>query len=318
MGVWLVGLLALLCSFVACHNERLTVTLKPSSEITAPEEIYCTIGEELEEDTRTSLAGQVGVGEQPVSWTSGDKVSLFPECNDNHGYVTSDMGVVTATFVRSNDPVVPADVAENHAGVFYGIYPYQTDHKMAGGIATVTLPAEQSALTTMADPMAMIMTSKSETQDFHFRNNPSMIRFRLAQEGMEGITIQKIRVTSASAWLAGRGTIDITATEPTLVITDDEATASHTVSLTPADAVALQEDTNYTIFYLLIAAGTYEDLIVEFETSRGNFFSDLNGVTVNLQRGIILSMRRTFRPEEFKGTTENEKWVDVSGEIELN
>lgn len=318
MGAFVAGLLALLCSFVACQNERLTVTLVPAPETSAPEEIYCTIGEELEEDTRTSLAGQVGVGEQPVSWTSGDKVSLFPECNDNHGYVTSDTGVVTATFVRSDDPVVPADVAESHAGVFYGIYPYQTDHKMAAGIATVTLPAEQSALTTMADPMAMIMTSKSETQDFHFRNNPSMIRFRLAQEGMDGLTIQKIRVSSPTAWLAGRGTIDIAATEPTLVITDDEATASHTVSLTPTDVVALQEGTNYTIFYLLIAAGTYEDLIVEFETSQGNFVSDLNGVTVNLQRGIILSMRRTFTPDEFTGVTENEKFEEAGPEIELN
>lgn len=310
--------LLLLLPFVACRNERLEgVLLWPERQ--APQEIVCTIGEELpDEDTRTSLAGQVGVGDQPVSWTAGDKVSIFPECNDHYGYVTADTGVVTATFTQTSDPVIPGAVAESHAGIYYGVYPYHPENAMAGGIATVTLPAEQTCATTMADPAALLMSAKSESLEMNFRNNPSMIRFRLCREGMEGITIQKIRVTSASAWLAGRGTVEIAADEPTLVITNDAATASHSVTLTLTDAVALKEADDYTPFYLVLAPGTYNDLTFEFETSQGNFFSDLSGTAVTFERGAIQSIRRTFRPEDFKGTTENEKWVDVSGEIELN
>lgn len=308
-SLFLVALLAALMT--GCHSEEQTI--KVAQE--APRSFYLTL-EGADLNTRASLDVADATGFQSVLWGAGDCISIFPEVNENHEYQTQTDGQSYAEFTRTSRPEIVGDPVQSHAGVFYAVSPWHLENTMVDGMISLRLLAEQSA--PVDQPMAevLLMSAKSDTENFYMKNNVALLRFRFAQEGLDGLVVSRIRVTSQGHLLAGRGLVDPTQDEPGLAI-QNEAGAAQTISFTPSDRVEVKSvSEGYICYYLAIAPGQYDDLVLEFETSKGTYVNNLTGSIVPCMRSKYFTLNKTFRPDELTGDTSTSPYIE-DGEMEL-
>lgn len=277
---------------VACQHEENDVQI---SEQPLPESFWGTI-----DLTRTTLGDDADGNKKPF-WEAGDAVSLFPEVNTNYRYTTQDEGEVTAQFVldEATEGVAGA-VSEEHAGVYYALYPYQADNAMSGGVATVTLPNAQTITANDFDPKAGLMSATgSDLTALGFSNNAALLRLRLnlSEEWAEkGETLTpfffEIKVEEGNA-IAGKGTIDFSAEEPTFEL--DRTNGEKNIIATVSNAEAFSEE--YVEYYLAVAPGTYSSFELYAMTTKGGWplgFVDLcekTGGSITFKRNKIITIR---------------------------
>lgn len=288
---------------VGCSKEK--SSFEPQLQV--PQRFSISIEGSEKSDSRASLGAADDTGLQATLWQAGDCVSIFPECNDNHEYKTEADGQTYGEFEHTGRAEIKGNPAQSHAGLFYAVSPWHEMNTMVDGIVSLNLLAEQSAPQNQPMPEVLLMTSKSETENFSMKNNVALLRFRFSHEGLEGLVVEQICITSEGHLLAGRGEVDPAADSPSILISE----GSKQLTFTPSDTAAVKlAEEGYIYYYAAIAPGDYDDLVIEFKTNKGTYINNIVGSMVSCKRSKYFTFNKTFRPDELIGDTSTSPYIE--------
>lgn len=287
-----------------------------SPALSTPSPRFLLTVEGADVEGRSSLDAADAAGYRRVLWRAGDCVSIFPELNDNHEYQTQADGVNVAEFSRTQRPAISGNPPQSHGGVYYAVSPWHAENRVVDGVISLHLLAEQSAPADQPMPEVMLMSSVSDSEDLLLQNNVALLRFRFVQEGLDGLVVERIRITSETHLLAGRGVVNPQQAEPSIEI-QPESASSKVITFRPEQPEAVKSAAEgYLSYYVAIAPGEYDDLLLEFETNKGRFVNNLSGSVVPCSRSKYFTLNKTFRPDELRGDTSTSTYEE-GGVMEL-
>lgn len=212
-------MLAAAAAVVACNKENIEDTNTPSKET---EVKYVDVrltaaleGEEPHSVTGTKTGISIADGKGHVSWSEGDKISVFDnlteETDNKHNNVFS-----ISDDLKGFNGTLPEPGVTTAA---YALYPYRTGATFNGSTIATTLLAEQEAVPETFANGTAIMAGKVNGTEIAFKNLCSHIKFNLTEENVKSITIMGNKSEALC------GTFNITfneAGEPTTEITKPE------------------------------------------------------------------------------------------------
>ena len=155
--------------------------------------------------TKTTLDGVT------PKWTAGDKIMLLDETSKDEitladGNIAADGKSVTFTTTLT--------------GTLYAVYPStatSAEKIETGNIVPVTLKAEQDGTFGSAN----ICVAKDNDGSLAFKNVTSVLH--LTQEDATNVNEIILTTGSATAYIAGTGTVDMSATTPALTLSSDQS-----------------------------------------------------------------------------------------------
>ena len=287
--------LVLLC---ACQKEdRIgNQSITDPAVLAAAKSIHCVIPVIKESQpssvmTRTGL-GAEDAGSYPVIWKSGDAIKLY----------TSD-GSENAVYTTSSDG---ADVLfESPTGIVgsgrLGVYPADKAVGISAGKIQVELSglASQSAKDVMSDLednvkyFPMWAKEGATPGNFSFKNIAGCVALQLNDYQGLGLSIKKVKVSSASMDILGTATVDPSTGAITLPAKSDKN------SITVEYATAKSIDTKYIeksveCFTIAIPAVTYpdNDLTFEITDNDGRVFTQRVTKALTINPGKVKKMAK--------------------------
>ena len=209
-----------------------------------------------------------------IFWSNGDALTIFQGSN-NLMFTTQESGL-SCRFTYQGE------LSPENGDHFWGLYPYNANASISGGVISTVIPTEQVATPGSFGPGANLAVAYAPFRAaMSFRNAAgyAKVSFKTADNDSK---ITKITIRSIKEDVLLSGNVDITpvleddaVSDVSLVVTSGEPYAS-----VKATSGYLQPDTDY---YIVVApAALTQGYRVEFETSDGIVFSkDYTGSTYN-------------------------------------
>ena len=269
--------------FVSCNND---VDLGPTVE--AAGDFTAQFAE-----TRTEL------NDNAVVWCENDLITIFTKTSHNRKYQVkelSDDGRTATLGYVSSTGTNNTNITSN-----YALYPYDADATLTSGVVTTTLQATQTYNGTNGNLGYALMTARSTTHNFSFRNAGSLLRFKVSKIVPDAFTLKAIKVASASHNIAGEVTIDLEGNEMKAV-----ATSNGVKEITLAD-INYEVTTDITEFCVAMPSMSFadKDLTVTFVFKEGEKKFELPAFDLRL--GTIKNIAYQIKDaEDFTGGTPND------------
>ena len=254
-------------------------------------------GQIMEPSSRTYLDGG------KVIWKANDAISVFTPNGFHYQCVlTSGENTSNATFLYQS--VIQS--SGHGPSVNYAVYPFSVNHNLNDGhTIDVDLISwkEQTYTENSFEDDKSFMTGKSADTSFPFYNTHSLARVRLSSVVPGAYSISSVSLSSQSAVLNGKATIDMTVERPILVLEETDEVSCKTNTLVCNDDVVLTDET--IDFYILMPAGDYSDLTLtvtgvnELESSSVTWSKTYSNIT--FQRSMIETFTHQFAALDFSG-----------------
>ena len=238
-------------------------------------------------DTKTSL--QMNGASADVLWKSGDAIRVMANKSGNtfysNDFTTDADGVSSADFECSNW------TPEGQVRKVYAFYPASSFMGLrldSGYGLGVLFPSVQTAVDGNIDNGLNISyaIATALTDDFLFRNIPSLIKFRLNGDSVDELASIKF---SASTNIVGEGMLmSLTSDSPYVLFSkyygDLDEPAGNVVTLNkPADG-SFKAGVDY---YIAVAPSTTEGFSMIFSDADGNYVTKTSTKTLVLGRSVI-------------------------------
>lgn len=218
-----------LIAFVSCNKENQSV----SSQFVATMENY------YDELGKTALNGT------SLNWENDDQISIYGVGGDGIYSATPGIPPTTATFSQmSGSPVMAPCRAYYPATI-------TTDGN------TITLPSTQ--ISDDGNLVGLPMYAESNNNTLEFKNLCGALKLHLTKAN---ISVSSIIIT-ADAYISGNYTIDYNNGEPTLTYANKGVNHVTLTCSTP------QPIGNGHDFYVVMPAGTYNELVIDIHTTDG-------------------------------------------------
>ncbi len=251
-----------------------------------------------------------------VQWSANDLLSVFSsveKCHDRY-YIINGAGTVSANFQWDktyNGTISGRIDAEGAQQDFYvGVYPFneETSVKFSEGIYEINtvLPTNQFYAENSFGQGALVMIGVDQINskpNFSFKNTGTILIFPLKGNAL----INSATLKSEKSKIAGKAVVKLSAEDnfiPETTVNDGE----HEITLSCGEGVQLKED-EYTNFCFVLAPGVYDDLVVKFTDTYGNYFEQeiLNPNGREMARSMSYNMpKMTF---EANGTEDINLWI---------
>ena len=127
--------------------------------------------------------------EGKVLWTPADEIAIMSGDEKAKFTSTNDENVRSATFRGPISFIIGEANEDNPDSYIYGLYPYDEDAILSGGIITTELPSVQTGYAgSFADNLA-VAVAKANSFTLPFKNAYSGINFQFSEEGYESVTL---------------------------------------------------------------------------------------------------------------------------------
>lgn len=262
-----------------------------------------------------------------VLWVKNDLLSVF---SPNKGTVDHDRYYLTdgdgsskanfkwdKTYGTISGGTTDADNSEK--GFYVSVYPFMesTSVKHSNNSYTINtvLPTEQKYAANSFGEGALVMVAVDEINpkpDFAFKNTGAILVFPLKGD----VVIKSATLSSKKSKIAGNAVITVSA-ENQFVPSTDVSNGKSEITLSCGEGVQLKND-EYTNFSIVLAPGTYKDLVIKFSDAFGNYFEQEieNPNNKEMKRSTTYIMpEMTFKAQ---GTEQVDLWVKAQAGAYMN
>lgn len=220
-------------AFTACSSEENNESENVSNSIVEMVPMTFKVSNESESDTRALIDANI------IKWEEQDEISIFDGTNNNKFVLSEGAGTSSGAFTGSALP------AEKYTAV----YPYTEGANLNndGSVSGVVLPYKQTATAGSFDPKAILMMSKSDSNDktkLKFKNAISFVKFNTDFDCSKVV----LRPIDDNTPLAGKGTLKWIGDEPSIDFTNSTE-KSYSITLSGTINAG-------TTYYIIIPTGT--------------------------------------------------------------
>lgn len=264
-------------------------------------------------DGRTQLGGD---DMKSTFWSTGDALAVFRKNDYNCKFVLSaGNGTGNGTFKYAGQYFNGGEV-ESGIEKYYAVYPFAETIQINANkkISGVTFPAEQTYTEGSFDADAAFMTAIADGPDdegkvsMNFIKAHTLLKVFLTPMPGDSYEVKSIKLESASKALSGAATLDMTTSEPVLVL-GEAATDNKSLTLNCEEGVEVTapvaEDEKIP-FYIVVAPGTFsaEDLSITVTYADGKSETKKIGTEVTFARNQIVTINYPCGDEEIGGDIE--------------
>ena len=294
---------------VSCQNEEL---IEAPLQVGDKMEVSATLVDESQ--TRTQHSSDF----KKVLWSENDAISVFTigeeSCHDRY-YLTKGVGTTSAKFQwdKSYNGTIIGGVEgeDSKEDVFYvGVYPFMEGTSVKVSIDSyeinTMIPTNQKYAENSFGQEAFVMVGVdliNSKPNIAFKNVGTILIFPLNGNA----TIQSVTLKSETCKIAGSAVVTVSA-ENNFIPSTDMSNGENEITLSCGEGVQLKGE-EYTNFCFVLAPGTYDDLVVKFTDTYGNYFEQKieNPKSKEMKRSMSYNMpKMTFYPQ---GTEEVDLWV---------
>lgn len=221
-------------AFTACSSEENNESENVSNSIVEMVPMTFKVSNESESDTRALIDAN-----NIIKWEEQDEISIFDGTNNNKFVLSEGARTSSGAFTGSALP------AEKYTAV----YPYTEGANLNndGSVSGVVLPYKQRATAGSFDPKAILMMSKSDSNDktkLKFKNAISFVKFKTDFDCSKVV----LRPIDDNTPLAGKGTLKWIGDEPSIDFTNSTE-KSYSITLSGTINAG-------TTYYIIIPTGT--------------------------------------------------------------
>lgn len=250
----------------SCANELIEIN-KPSDQPTPDKP-------SIEDVSLVFTAGHEGVNITKSDLNS-DLVPYWVE-GDAIGVTTSNDANVKCDLVSAEEGTFNGSDVEGD-GPYHAVYPYSAGNTFDGAVLTASVPAEQTvAAGQSVAPGALVAACVSSTNQLEFKNCVSLMQLEIPAN------IKQVTVTATgeNEYLSGKFTMDMSAEELAVVLSESDASLSDTVTLKPEEGT--------------FDAGTYYISVLPTALTgiRLTFTNDKDE-TVTIEKSAMISLARS-------------------------
>ena len=259
-----------------------------SEELAVKEKMVFAAYTEGEDETKTTLDGEVGSSARKVMWDIDDAIGIVAEENStfekfiNTQADPSAKGLFEGTIRNSEN--------------YYAIYPYDETFKKSGSVINFSLPSVQiykeNSFGTDCSPM---VAKKSTGEDLKFKNLCGVLVLRMTGDfSVKSITFMAKDESGNYMKVSGGASVDMAYVRtPELVMADD---ASTSVVLDCGDGVQLSTSES-TPFHIVLPVGSYNTFELVITSSDGEILIKEGSKPLAINRSIA-TKTSDFTPEE--------------------
>ena len=235
-----------------------------SEELTVKEKMVFAAYTEGEDETKTTLDGEVGSSARKVMWDIDDAIGIVAEENStfekfiNTQTDPSAKGLFEGTIRNSEN--------------YYAIYPYDETFKKSGSVINFSLPSVQiykeNSFGTDCSPM---VAKKSTGEDLKFKNLCGVLVLRITGDfSVKSITFMAKDESGNYMKVSGGASVDMAYVRtPEMVMADD---ASTSVELDCGDGVQLSASES-TPFHIVLPVGVYNTFELVVTSTDGDILT---------------------------------------------
>lgn len=294
---------------VSCQNEEL---IEAPLQVGDKMEVSATLVDESQ--TRTQHSSDF----KKVLWSENDAISVFTigeeSCHDRY-YLTKGVGTTSAKFqwdkTYNGTIIGGVEGEDSKEDVFYvGVYPFMEGTSVKVSIDSyeinTMIPTNQKYAENSFGQEAFVMVGVdliNSKPNIAFKNVGTILIFPLNGNA----TIQSVTLKSETCKIAGSAVVTVSA-ENNFIPSTDISNGENEITLSCGEGVQLKGE-EYTNFCFVLAPGTYDDLVVKFTDTYGNYFEQKieNPKSKEMKRSMSYNMpKMTFYPQ---GTEEVDLWV---------
>lgn len=262
-----------------------------------------------------------------VLWSANDALSVFTfskqeSCHDRY-YLDGESGSTISTFhwdKNYNGNITGSIESDGSQKDFYvGVYPFMegTSVKYSDNSYSINtvLPTEQKYAENSFGDGALVMVGIDEINPkpyFSFKNTGTILIFPLKGD----VVIKSATLSSKKSKIAGNAVITLSA-ENKFIPSTDVSNGKSEITLSCGEGVQLNEN-EYTKFCFVLAPGIYNDLVVKFTDSFGNYYEKEieNPEGREMKRSWSYNMpEMTFKAQ---GTEQVDLWVRANASAYMN
>ncbi len=199
-----------------------------------------------------------------ISWTTGDKVSVFDAALANRPFEALEDGAST-TLEGSMTPF-------EGEGTYYAVYPYSEDNSLEGTVVTMQLPDKRSVSAAGLAPGTNLSAAKGDGNGMTFYNLCGLLRITVPEDVT---TLAKVKISSSGNPLSGKVKVDFSGEVPSV---SEVVDGSNSVELTGSFPAG-----NY---YIPVLPGSYP-LTVELTLSDGRMSLTESGKLISVERSHV-------------------------------
>lgn len=296
--------------FASCQKGDLVESqLQPVSKV----EVSATLAEDGL--TRTQHSSDF----RKVLWSENDAISVFSsaeKCHDRY-YLTSGGGETDANFQwdKSFNGVITGGIdAEGAQQDFYlGVYPFMegtsVEYSDNQYVINTVIPTTQKYADNSFGQGSLVMVgvdSVNPKPNFAFKNVGTILIFPLKGN----VIINSATLKSEKSNIAGEAVVTVSADDD-FIPSADVSNGESEITLSCGEGVKLDSE-EYTNFCFVLAPGVYDDLVVKFTDTYGNYFEqNINNPTgKKMERSMSYNMpKMTF---EAQGTEDLDLWIKAN------
>lgn len=216
-------------SFIISALSVLLLCNCTKNEIDAPVTGLKTLKAVIEADGTTKSDA---TDDGKFTWAEGDKITVFTSGGNREGTLSAGHGTNSGTFQY--------ELAENETEAGYAVYPAHSDHALADGEITVTLPASYELGESLRNTNAIMLASKGEGDSYRFTHLAGVMRFSFENvpAGVDKfeLSLGGAKINGAFAVADGKvssTTTDNVAEQTTTLVFDALAAASNITLFVP-------------------------------------------------------------------------------------
>lgn len=259
-----------------------------SEELTVKEKMVFAAYTEGEDETKTTLDGEVGSSARKVMWDIDDAIGIVAEENStfekfiNTQTDPSAKGLFEGTIRNSEN--------------YYAIYPYDETFKKSGSVINFSLPSVQiykeNSFGTDCSPM---VAKKSTGEDLKFKNLCGVLVLRMTGDfSVKSITFMAKDENGNYMKVSGGASVDMAYVRtPEMVMADDAYTS---VELDCGDGVQLSASES-TPFHIVLPVGVYSTFELVVTSTDGDILTKEGLKPLTISRSMA-TKTGDFTPEE--------------------
>ena len=200
-------------------------------------------------DTKTSVAYNEQGNTYAISWTAGDKVSLFNGVANN--VFTAQSAGLSTTLTGSAEA----------ADTYYALYPYAAGASLSGSVISTSIPATIAVAADGSSDFANLSVAKTSGSNLNFSTVACILKFTLG-EAVNNVSEIHIKAVGGQS-IAGTVSIDMSAAPVLSVVSGGD----NTITVTPASGSVFAGGHSY---YVAAAPATLSSgITLEFVTPSG-------------------------------------------------
>ena len=201
------------------------------------------------DNTKTSVAYNEQGNSYAISWTAGDKVSLFNGVANN--VFTAQSAGLSTTLTGSAEA----------ADTYYALYPYAAGASLSGSVISTSIPATIAVAADGSSDFANLSVAKTSGSNLNFSTVACILKFTLG-EAVNNVSEIHIKAVGGQS-IAGTVSIDMSAAPVLSVVSGGD----NTITVTPASGSVFAGGHSY---YVAAAPATLSSgITLEFVTPSG-------------------------------------------------